>query len=71
MGNRATAADGEGILNDDARRTGDRATFAAIWLIGDAPKNAVLRQLSQHGGKLVFEVGTESASRVHHVPLLR
>ncbi len=53
------------------RRTGDHATFAAIWLIGDAPKNATLRQLSQHGGKLVFEVDTGNASRIHHVPLLR
>lgn len=53
------------------RHRGDSAIFAALWLIGDGPKVAKLRQLSSRDGKLIFEVEGDGAKAVHLVPALR
>jgi hypothetical protein len=52
------------------RRNAARATFAAVWLIGDTPKNAEVRALPDHDGHLAWEVTAGGRTRRHYVPRL-
>ena len=52
------------------RTRAQRATFAALWLIGDDAQPATLKQLPAHDGKPVYEVEANGKTRRHLVPKL-
>lgn len=52
------------------RRHGRQACFAALWLIGDKPREAVIRPAPPRGDCLTFEVHADGRLRRHLVPSL-
>lgn len=52
------------------RRQGKQALFAALWLIGDQPRQAALTSLPPRSGYLAYGVRADARTRQHLIPLL-